>query len=90
VFKGNILVSFAVGLGIVIVGSALIPLASRSARPAAKGLVKGCLKLYGLGKEKTIGMGETVADIVAEAKSEVKEEARPEDHPFGLVPELPV
>ena len=86
--KGNVVSGIAVGLGIMIAGSVLVPLASRSARPAVKGLIRGGLKLYGLGKEKTVGLREAMAGLVAEAKDEGK--AGPEGLSCGPVAEPPV
>ena len=66
-------VGLAVGIGALLLAPVLIPVVAGVGKPLVKGVIKGSISLA----EKTKGMlaevGESVEDIVAEAKAEMAE-----------------
>ncbi|HEY9811273.1 MAG TPA: DUF5132 domain-containing protein [Halomicronema sp.] len=66
-------VGLVVGIGALLLAPVVIPLAAGVGKPLVKGVIKGGITLA----EKTKGMlaevGESVEDIVAEAKAEMAE-----------------
>lgn len=66
-------VGLAVGIGAILLAPVLIPVVAGVGKPLLKGVIKGGISLA----EKTKGMlaevGESVEDIVAEAKAEMAE-----------------
>ncbi len=82
-WKGNILGGLAIGIGSAILGPVVIPILSRTAKPLAKGAIKGGLLLFEKGKEKLAEAQEVVEDLMAEARSELDEEAAARSVPLG-------
>jgi hypothetical protein len=74
VFKGNIVMGLAIGVGAAVLGPVVLPVLAQAAKPLAKAAIKAGMVLYEKGKETVAELGEVVEDIVAEAKAEVAEE----------------
>ena len=72
-WKGNIVTSLAIGVGVAVVGPILIPVASSMLKPLAKAAIKGGIVLYDKSKEMVEEGKEIIEDIVAEVKSEMEE-----------------
>jgi hypothetical protein len=68
VFKGNLVLGLAVGVGAVIFGPTVV---QSVLRPAAKAVIKGGMVFY----RETLGeIGEMASDLVAEARAELEQE----------------
>jgi len=72
-WKGNIVTSLAIGVGVAVVGPILIPVASSMLKPLAKATIKGGIVLYDKSREKLEEGKEIIEDLVAEVKSEMEE-----------------
>ena len=72
-WKGNIITSLAIGVGVAVVGPVLIPVASSMLKPLAKAAIKGSIVLYDKSREKLEEGKEIIEDLVAEVKSEMEE-----------------
>jgi hypothetical protein len=77
IFKGNLGTSLAIGLGTVILGPVIIPVLGGIVKPVVKTAVKGGIMLYEAGKKGVAGAGESLSDLVAEARSEVESSRSP-------------
>jgi hypothetical protein len=73
-FKGNVVMTMAVGVGAAILAPVLVPALSQIVRPAAKAAIKGGYVLYQRGREQVAELGQLTEDIVAEARAELEEE----------------
>ncbi|MBF0474133.1 MAG: DUF5132 domain-containing protein [Nitrospirae bacterium] len=78
---GNLTGGLAIGVGLAIVGPALLGIISSAAKPVAKGAIKGGFLMYEKGqeafekgKEVLSEAIEVAEDIMAEAKAEMAEE----------------
>ncbi|MBF0466287.1 MAG: DUF5132 domain-containing protein [Nitrospirae bacterium] len=72
-FKGDTMKSFAIGLGAVVIGPALIGALASVVKPLTKAAIKGALVLTAKAKVAMAEFGEVTEDIVAEAKAELEE-----------------
>jgi hypothetical protein len=71
VFKGNLVLGLAVGVGAVIFGPTVVQSVGSVLRPAAKAVIKGGMVFY----RETLGeIGEMASDLVAEARAELEQE----------------
>ena len=61
-------------IGAVLLAPVLIPVVAGIGKPIAKSLVKGGMVAYEKSKGVFAEMGETLEDIIAEAKAEIAEE----------------
>jgi hypothetical protein len=64
-----------VGGAIAGIGFSLGSSGMQKARPLLKGAIRGCLVATERAREMAAGMGETLDDIVAEAKAEIEAES---------------
>ena len=71
VFKGNLGVGLAIGVGAIIFGPTVIQTMGSILRPTAKTLIKGGMVFY---RETLSEIGEMAADLVAEARAELEQE----------------
>ncbi len=79
-WKGNIVSSLAIGVGVAILGPIVIPVASSMLKPLAKAAIKGGIVLYDKSVEKLEEGKEIIEDLVAEVKSEMEEASSVEAH----------
>ena len=64
------------GIAAIVMLPVLIPVAAgQIGKPIAKATIKGGIVLYEKGKGVIAGVGESLEDIIAEAKAELAEEA---------------
>ena len=64
------------GIAAIVMLPVLIPVAAgKIGKPIAKATIKGGIVLYEKGKGVIAGVGESLEDIIAEAKAELAEEA---------------
>ena len=61
------------GLAAIVLLPVIVPVAGQVAKPIAKAAIKGGIVLYQQGKGVIAEVGETLEDIIAEAKSELTE-----------------
>ncbi|NJL11118.1 MAG: DUF5132 domain-containing protein [Calothrix sp. SM1_7_51] len=61
------------GIGAVILAPVLIPVVAGVGKPVAKSLIKGGILLFEKSKGAFAELGETLEDMVAEARSEIAE-----------------
>lgn len=61
------------GIAAIVLLPVLVPVAGKVAKPVAKAAIKGGIVLYEKGKGVIAEVGETLEDIIAEAKSELAE-----------------
>lgn len=61
------------GIAAIILLPVLVPVAGKVAKPLAKATIKGGIVLYEKGKGVLAEVGETLEDLVAEAKAELTE-----------------
>jgi hypothetical protein len=64
----------APGVAAIVLLPVLVPVAGKVAKPIAKAAVKGGIVLYEKGKGIIAEVGESLEDIIAEAKAELSEE----------------
>lgn len=69
--KMGIGTSFAIGLGAVILGPIVLPVAGNALKSLTKGAIKGGLIAYEGSKGFIAETKETIGDLAAEAKSEM-------------------
>jgi hypothetical protein len=74
-FKGNLATGLAIGVGVVLVGPALVQAVGSYLRPAAKAIIKGGMVFY---RENLSEIGEITSDLVAEAQAELEQGSRPD------------
>jgi Protein of unknown function (DUF5132) len=73
-FKGNLVVGLAIGVGAALFGPTLAQSIGQVLRPTAKAVIKGGMVFY----RETLGeIGEMTSDLVAEAKAELEQSSRP-------------
>jgi hypothetical protein len=73
VFKGNLGISLAVGVGVAVVGPILTPIVGGVVRPIAKAAIKAGTVAVDVGREGVGRLNDMSGDIVAEARSELNE-----------------
>ena len=61
------------GIAAIVLMPILVPVAGKYVKPLAKAAVKGGIVLYEKGKGVIAEVGETLEDIIAEAKAELAE-----------------
>jgi hypothetical protein len=61
------------GIAAIVLLPIIVPVAGKVAKPIAKAAIKGGIVLYQQGKGVIAEVGETLEDIIAEAKSELTE-----------------
>lgn len=61
------------GIAAIILLPVIVPVAGKVVKPIAKAAIKGGIVLYEKGKGVVAGVGETLEDIIAEAKAELAE-----------------
>jgi len=74
-FKGNIVIGLAVGVGALVLGPIIVPAVTAILRPAAKAVIKTGLYAYDRGAEALAQVNEQTGDIVAEVRSEMQQRA---------------
>lgn len=75
-FKGSLGTGLAIGLG-TIIAPVIVPIVGGIVKPAAKAAIKGGILLYEAGRKGVCGAGESLGDLVAEARSEIESQGRP-------------
>jgi hypothetical protein len=71
-FKSNLITGLVAGVGASLLAPALRPFLANVSRSLTKATIKGSIHLYEKGRESFAELGETVDDLVAEAKSEME------------------
>jgi hypothetical protein len=66
------------GIAAIVLLPVMVPVAAGVAKPIAKAAIKGGIVLYEKGKGVIAEVGETLEDIVSEAKAELAEGKMPE------------
>jgi hypothetical protein len=66
------------GIAAIVLLPVMIPVVGKIGKPIAKAAVKGGIVLYEKGKGVVTEVGETLEDIIAEAKAELAQEREPE------------
>lgn len=61
------------GIAAIVLLPVIVPVAGKVAKPIAKAAIKGGIVLYQQGKGVIAEVGETLDDLIAEAKSELTE-----------------
>jgi hypothetical protein len=61
------------GIAAIVLLPVLVPVAGKVAKPLAKAAIKGGIVIYEKGKGVLSEVGETLEDIIAEAKAELAE-----------------
>ncbi len=74
IFKGNLVVTLALGVAAAVLIPIVLPVVARAAKPVAKAIIKSGLIVYEKGRESFAEMSEVVEDLVAEARSEIEHE----------------
>ncbi len=69
--EGPLGLTLLIGIGAAVLAPALMPAVVAAARPLFKGAMKLGVTLYEKGNEAVAEAGETVEDLIAEAKSEL-------------------
>lgn len=69
------------GIAAIVLLPVLVPVAAGVGKPLAKATIKGGIVLYERGKGVIAEVGETLEDIIAEAKAELAEARNPEVEP---------
>jgi len=77
-FKGNLAVGLAIGVGAIIFGPTVIQTMGSILRPVTKPLIKNGMVFY---RETLNEIGEMAADLVAEARAELDQEASADREP---------
>lgn len=75
--KGNVVTGLAIGIGAAILTPILLPIVTGVAKPLAKSVIKGGIILYEKSRETIAELGETVEDLIAEAKAELAQQHAP-------------
>jgi hypothetical protein len=70
-FKGNLAMGLAVGIGAIVLGPTVVQAVGSVLRPAAKAVIKGGLVFY---RETLSEVGEMASDLLAEARAELERE----------------
>jgi len=73
-FKGNIVMGLAVGVGVAILAPVVVPILASVGKPLAKSMIKSGMLLYEKSRETAAELGEVFEDLVAEAKVELEGE----------------
>lgn len=71
-FKGNIVMGLAVGVGVAILAPVVVPILASVGKPLAKSMIKTGMLLYEKGRETAAELGEVFEDLMAEAKVELE------------------
>jgi hypothetical protein len=71
VFKGNVVLGLAVGVGAVLLAPVIVPVLASVAKPLAKSAVKSGIILFEKGREAAAELTEVLEDLVAEARAEL-------------------
>jgi phosphohistidine swiveling domain-containing protein len=66
------------GIAAIVLLPVIVPVAAGVAKPIAKAAIKGGIVIYEKGKGVIAEIGETLEDIVSEAKAELSEAETPE------------
>lgn len=66
------------GIAAIVLLPVIVPVVGKVAKPVAKAAVKGGIVLYERGKGVVTEVGETLEDIIAEAKAEMAEDREQE------------
>ena len=66
------------GITAIVLISVIVPVAAGVAKPIAKAAIKGGIVIYEKGKGVIAEVGETLEDLVSEAKAELAEAETPE------------
>jgi Protein of unknown function (DUF5132) len=69
-FKGNLAMGLAVGIGAIVLGPTVVQAVGSVLRPAAKAVIKGGLVFY---RETLSEVGEMASDLLAEARAELEQ-----------------
>jgi hypothetical protein len=72
------------GIAAIVLLPVLVPVVAGVGKPLAKAVVKGGIVLYEKGKGVITEVGETLEDIIAEAKAELVEASETETEPQKL------
>ena len=70
-FKTNPVTGLAIGIGVVLIGPAILGVAGQVIRPAAKAAIKGGLLLY----DQLAEIGAVAGDLFSEAQDELEANA---------------
>lgn len=73
-FKKNMVVGLAIGVGAALFLPTVLPVLARSAKPVLKGLIKSGYAAYETARETLAELKEVTEDVVAEAVSEIQTE----------------
>ena len=76
-FKGNLAVGLAIGVGAIILGPTAIRTLEGILRPTAKTLIKSGMVFY---RETLSEIGEMATDLVAEARAELDQKVGADQH----------
>lgn len=63
------------GIAAIVLLPVIVPVAGKVAKPIAKAAIKGGIVLYEQGKGVIAEVGETLEDLITEAKAELEEQA---------------
>jgi hypothetical protein len=66
------------GIAVIVLLPVIVPVVGKVAKPVAKAAIKGGIVLYEKGKGVMTEVGETLEDIIAEAKAEIAEDREQE------------
>jgi hypothetical protein len=66
------------GIAAIVLLPVIVPVVGKVAKPVAKAAIKGGIVLYEKGKGVMTEVGETLEDIIAEAKAEIAEDREQE------------
>ena len=72
-FRGNVVVGVAAGLGAMLLAPVLLPTVVRVARPALKGAIRAGILAYDAGCETLAEVREMAEDATAEVRAEIAE-----------------
>ena len=76
-FKGNLAVGLAIGVGAIIFGPTVIQTMGSILRPVTKPLIKNGMVFY---RETLSEIGEMATDLVAEARAELDQKVGADQH----------
>ncbi|SEO44323.1 DUF5132 domain-containing protein [Nitrosovibrio sp. Nv6] len=75
-FKSNLIIGLVAGVGASLLAPVLRPFLANVSRSLTKATIKGSIHFYEKGRESFAELGETMDDLVAEAKSEMETDAQ--------------
>lgn len=78
VFANGMATGVVLGMGLVLLAPALLPVLVRGSRPALKAVVRSGVGVYERGRETFAEVAEELEDMVAEVRAEMFEEQAPD------------